>query len=339
MPSTEFIKSIHILLKLKKIIPDLITMRKIELVILFSFFLIIFAGCRGYKPGDEDTTTYGEISITVDETFAPVIESEVDTFEKIYKYAKIHVRYKPEAEVMNDLLADSSRFVIIPRKLNAEEKEYFKKIELVPKETKIFYDAIAVIVNNANKDTSLTFQTFKDIISGKIKSWKEVNKKSGLSDIQVIYDNPNSSTVRFVKERIGSQLSKNSYAVKNNPAVINYVSKNKNAIGLIGVNWVSDRDDTLSLSFLKSIKVVGLTSDLPNVDPYEYYQPYQAYIAQKFYPLYREVYIISREARAGLGTGLSAFIAAEKGQRIFLKSGLVPATMPIRLVEINRNKL
>ena len=126
-------------------------MRKFDIPLLFLFFLIMFSGCRGYKPGDEDTTTYGEISITSDETFAPVIESEVYTFEKIYGYAKIHVRYKPEAEVMDDLLADSSRFVIIPRKLNEEEKEYFKKVEIVPKEIKIFYDAIAVIVNNARE--------------------------------------------------------------------------------------------------------------------------------------------------------------------------------------------
>lgn len=313
--------------------------RKIDILFLILVFLIIYSGCRGYKPGDEDTTTYGEISITSDETFKPVIESEVDTFEKIYKYATIHVRYKPEAEVMNDLLADSSRFVIIPRKLNKEEEEYFKKIAIYPKQIKIFYDAIAVIVNNANKDTSLTFQTFENIVSGKIKSWKEVDKNSRLSDIQVIYDNPNSSTVSFVKEKIGDALSKNSYAVKNNPEVINYVARNKNAIGLIGVNWVSDREDTLSLSFLKTIKVVGLTSNLPNADPNEYYQPYQAYIAQKVYPLYRPVYIISREARAGLGTGLSAFMAGDKGQRIFLKSGLVPATMPVRLVKIYHDTL
>jgi phosphate transport system substrate-binding protein len=51
--------------------------------------------------------------------------------------------------------------------------------------------------------------------------------------------------------------------------------------------------------------------------------------------LYRTVYIISREARAGLGSGFTAFVAGDKGQRIILKSGLVPATAPIRIVEIN----
>jgi phosphate transport system substrate-binding protein len=315
-------------------------MRKFDtLLILLSIFLIGFYGCKSGKSNEEDTATYGDINITVDETFAPVIDSEVYTFQKIYQYAKINVRYKPESEVMNDLLADSSRFVIIARELNKEELKYFKNIELIPKQLKVFYDAIAVIVNKENKDTLLTFQKFRDIVTGKITKWKEVNPKSQSSVIKIIYDNPNSSTVRFVKEKIGGELAKNSYALNNSKSVIDYVAKNKDAIGLIGVNWISDRDDSLSLKFLRTIKVVGLTSELPNVDSKEYYQPYQAYIYQKFYPLYREVYIISREARVGLGTGLAAFIAGEKGQRIFLKAGLVPATMPIRLVEIDHDNL
>jgi len=314
-------------------------MRKVKIIVLFFFFLFVCNGCKNEKQGEDDTVTYGTISITVDETFAPVIDSEVDTFQKIYSYAKINVRYKPEIDVVNDLLADSSRFIILARKLKKEEMDYLKKEALYPKQIKIFYDAIAVIVNNSNKDTSISFQNLKDIASGKLKKWNELNPKSSPSDIQIIYDNPGSSTVRFMKEQINSELSKNSFALKSSAAVIDYVSKNKNAIGFIGVNWVSDQDDTLSLNFLKTVKVVGIKSELPNVNPNEYYQPYQAYIAQKFYPLYREVYIISREARAGLGSGLSAFISHEKGQRIFLKSGLVPATMPVRLVEIDHQEL
>ncbi len=57
-------------------------------------------------------------------------------------------------------------------------------------------------------------------------------------------------------------------------------------------------------------------------------------LLRKLYPLYREVYIISKEAYTGLGTGFTAFVASERGQRIVLKLGLVPATMPVRLVEL-----
>ena len=65
-----------------------------------------------------------------------------------------------------------------------------------------------------------------------------------------------------------------------------------------------------------------------------YYRPQQGFIYDKSYPFVREVYIISRETFAGLGSGFKNWICGEQGQRIVLKSGLVPATMPIRLVQI-----
>ncbi len=68
----------------------------------------------------------------------------------------------------------------------------------------------------------------------------------------------------------------------------------------------------------------------------DYLQPYKAYILMKKYPLSRTVYIISREGRTGLGSGFLAYVASDKGQRIVLKSGLVPATAPVRLVELKR---
>jgi phosphate transport system substrate-binding protein len=46
------------------------------------------------------------------------------------------------------------------------------------------------------------------------------------------------------------------------------------------------------------------------------------------------VYVISREARSGLGTGFASFVAGNAGQLIFLKGGLLPATVPIRSVRV-----
>jgi phosphate transport system substrate-binding protein len=62
-------------------------------------------------------------------------------------------------------------------------------------------------------------------------------------------------------------------------------------------------------------------------------------MAQGQYPLLRDVMIVSREARTGLASGFMAFMASDKGQRIVLKSGLVPATMPIRIIEVNHEPL
>jgi phosphate transport system substrate-binding protein len=125
-------------------------------------------------------------------------------------------------------------------------------------------------------------------------------------------------------------LPENVFAVKSNAAVVDYVSSHPEALGLIDVSWISDRDDATTNTFLGSVKVVGLSTGG------EYYKPFQAYLSQRQYPLLRDVYLISREGRTGLATGFTAFVASDKGQRVILKSGLVPATMPVRIVEINR---
>jgi phosphate transport system substrate-binding protein len=72
-------------------------------------------------------------------------------------------------------------------------------------------------------------------------------------------------------------------------------------------------------------------------DPKNFCKPYQGYIAERSYPFCRDVYMISRETFSGLGTGFVSFVAGDQGQRIILKSGLVPATMPVRLIEIRKD--
>jgi phosphate transport system substrate-binding protein len=269
----------------------------------------------------------GEIAISVDETFKPLIDSEVTTFEKIYTYTDVKVTYKPEADAFNDLLNGDIRLIIVSRSLNKDELEIFKRWEIVPKITKIAYDAVALIGTKDLKDSTLTIGDLKNILTG--------NNPESFKKTKIIFDNSKSSTVNFLKEKTGIvELSENCYALDSNNAVLDYISKEKNAIGVIGVNWISDKDDSSHLNFLKSFKVLEIHSS----DKAEYFKPYQAYIAQKFYPLWREVFIISKEAYTGLGTGFTAFVASERGQRIVLKFGLVPATMPVRLVELIENE-
>ena len=135
-------------------------------------------------------------------------------------------------------------------------------------------------------------------------------------------------------------LPKNSFEVKTCDAIIDYVAKNQNAIGIIGVNWISDDNDSVSNKFLDKVTVMELNSKTSfNKSADDFYKPYQAYIATKAYPLKREMYAITREPRAGLATGFASFLASEKGQRIFLRSGLVPATMPVRLVEVTNRDI
>ena len=281
-----------------------------------------------------DTPTSGSIRIAVDESFQPIIDTEIYTFTSLYTRAQIKPDYKPEYDVVDDFMNDSVKVIVTSRKLSDSQIQYLRDTLVMARTITFAYDALALITNKENKDTLINYNTVRDIFTGKTKSWKEVNPRSGLDRISIIFDNNKSGNIRYFKELFGisETLGSNFYALNNNAEVIDFVSRNPEALGIISVNWISDKDDSLSMSFVNKINVLAISQQFLNDG--SYYRPYQGSIYDKSYPFVREVYLVSRETHAGLGSGFIQWATAEQGQRIVLKSGLVPATMPIRLVQI-----
>jgi phosphate transport system substrate-binding protein len=279
-----------------------------------------------------DTTTSGEIKVAIDESLRPLMDAELQTFHALYKRASIEPLYLAVAEAIDALLNDSVRVAVVTRHLTEEERAYFEERRLVPRELDVALSAIALVVHKDNPDTLINTKQLQALLEGKITRWSDLGGKNS-AGIEIVFDNPNSGLIRQLKDSIArvDALPANTFAVENNAAVIDYVSQNPNALGLIGLEWISDQHDSLSNSFLKRIKVMAVAGDSAH------FKPYQAYLALKYYPLARRITMISREARAGLGTGFVSFVASEKGQRIVLKSGLVPVTMPLRVVQVNRS--
>ncbi len=312
--------------------------KKIQLAAVFTatvFFSMLSCGKKGSVPLDDPTS--GKIHITVDESYQPMMEAEIEMFESLYPHADIMVTYANEVKAFDDLIADSSRFIVVNRELNEQELDYFKKIELTPTTTNIAYDGLAFITNKENDIPGLLYSQVSDIFTGKIGTWDQIKAGMNKDSIRVIFDNPKSGNVRMVNEifKLNDKLPSNCFAVNSNPEVIDYVEKNKNAIGIISVNWISDDADTNTIAFLKKIKVLDISNEGQTIANATYHGPYQGYIAEGTYPFKRTAMIISREARTGLGTGFASFIAGDKGQRIILRSGMVPAMAPIRVVQIS----
>lgn len=297
--------------------------------------VLFLMGCGGDPLKQLDTPTRGTIKVAMDDSYRLVMESEIHTFEAIYKYAKFDTIYSTETEVFEYFMNDSAPLIVVNRKLTQRENEILTAQQIVPKTTLIAYDAVALIVNNENPDQKIPYDRIRDIFTGKITRWNQINPSSKLGEISVVFDHYKSGNPRYFKEKFElDSLPAICYAVQSNNEVINYVEHNKSAVGVISVNWVSDKRDSISNDFLNRIKVVGISPPGDNDPSANYYQPYQAYIAEGLYPFIRGVYCINRQTYSGLAFGLSAYVASHKGQLIILHSGLVPATQPIRIVEI-----
>lgn len=296
----------------------------IYFLMIFSIVIAAFSfyGCGdSSNSGAQETITSGTIHISVDESFKPVIDSQIKVFEAQNENAKIIVDYKPEAECLRDLTNDSVRMVIVTRGITREEENLMiKRYKFKPAFGRIAIDAVAVIVNNKTKDTLFTIPQ----IQGMLKGNNDLKYK-------VLLDGTTAtSTVRFVRDSLlkGENLSKNVVAAANSLGVIEYVSRHNDAIGMIGVSWIGNPEDTAQLSFLENVKLAEIEC---RGCVGKYVKPYQANIALGRYPMVRPLYYILKENFKGLGSGFANFLIYEKGQLIFKRAYLAPSRMPFEV--------
>ncbi|HYE53763.1 MAG TPA: substrate-binding domain-containing protein, partial [Chitinophagaceae bacterium] len=273
--------------------------------------------CQQGGSKSQETTSRGTINISVDESFKPIIDSQIRVFEASFPEAKIIAHYKPEAECLRDLANDSIRMVIVTRELNREEIDYYKSsIGYVPAMGLLAYDAVTVIANNKSKDSIFSMTDLRAILSG------------SRSDLKVVMDGLSAtSTVRYAVDSVlrGQPIGKNVVAAKSSQGVIDYVSNNADAIGFIGVSWIANPEDTTHLSFLQKVNIASLQCGICTNETYV--KPYQANIATRRYPMVRGLHYIVKENFRGVGSGFVNFLQYERGQLIFRRAYLWPARM------------
>lgn len=286
----------------------------------------LFAGCSQSPNQDaRDTTTSGSIHISVDESFKPIIDSQIKVFEASFPNAKIIAHYKPEADCLRDLSHDSTRMVIVTRKLNREEEKfYIDSLTYRPIMGLLAYDAVSVIVNNNSPDSVFSMDDIRSILAG-TSTYKLRPVMDGISA---------TSTVRFAIDSImrGQPLGKNVTAARSSQAVVDYVAGNPDAIGFIGVSWIGNKEDSNYVSFLQKVNIASVKCGICTRETYV--KPYQANIATKRYPMVRGLHYILKENYGGLGSGFANFLENERGQLIFRRAYLWPARMSFTVRDV-----
>lgn len=289
------------------------------------------------------TSTSGIATVVADPSFRNVIDDEIQVYEYIYRDANIIPFYADEKSAVDSLLDGKTKCIVISRELNDKELSYLKSKKINVKQSKIAIDALALIVNPENTVNVLSKKEVAEILEGRFTKWSEV-EPSKLGDITVVFDHQASSTVQYARDSImgGAKFGPNVGAQGSPEAVFDYVANNKNAIGIIGVNWISsdlkttelpqsDRikakaeslslNDTIANEFNTKVKVLKIRGN----EEVTAYQPYQAYIFSGEYPLYRPVYMIITATNGTLTHGFYSFVTGVQGQKLIQATGILPA--------------
>lgn len=298
-------------------------MKRIRYIFSAGFLFVLFS-CQNNTASVQQSYTSGYEQILVDESFAPIIEDQEYLFESTYADAKLDLVMKSENELLNLFLSDSIQVAVLSRLLTPEETKHFEGRNIKIRINRFAIDGIALITKNPSKDSTVLVQ---DII--------KVLKGTDSAIQSLVFDNANSSTVRYFKELAGVKElpAEGVYALKSNAEVIRYVHENPGSIGVVGVNWMVQPPTDLE-EIVEGLKILGVKNLEGQAGSDAFYKPTQNDIALGLYPLTRSLYIINCEGGAGLGTGFASFIAGERGQRVVLKSGLLPDSIPSREINI-----
>lgn len=291
---------------------------------LAMFLLLQACNQKATRVTEEDTVNSGTVKIAADESLQPMVDEENYVFKQLTPKANTVITYQPENSVLRLLLNDSVRLAILSRELTADETKLLKDRTLPPKVSRFAVDAITFIVNNASNDTLLTVNDIKKMLNGQTKT-----------STDIVFDNPNSSLVNYLKVFSGNKdlKLKNVFAVKTNKEVIKYISTHPQAIGITGFSWLNDPDSDYA-DAVKKVKIVAVKDESSKDAANQYFKPSQTTLALKQYPFIRGMYLINCTGKMGLGSGFVQFLMSERGQRVVLRSGILPDSLPQREINI-----
>jgi phosphate transport system substrate-binding protein len=300
-------------------------------ILVAAALVAILAGCQGDPP---ETPTKGYVTIVVSDAVAPLIAAEERIFEELYPDAHLTIETAPDREAIARLFnagaGDSITIIVTARPFNAEELEVKKRFKLQVREIPVAFDGVAVIVNNENPLRQLRTTELDSILTGSIASWDDVRGTTHKSPIKLVLPDINSADYEVVGTTIlkGARYATPAKTVGSSLEMIQAVLKDPDAIGIVGMAWLKEHGD--------QVRQVELGD--PNAPDSlgtrgKFFSPHPAYVYEQYYPIRRNVCIYSTADNYGPAAGFTSFVASAPGQKIVVNSGLVPATMPVRLVE------
>lgn len=307
-----------------------------------------------------NSSTSGTATFICDNTFENIFEQEVDVFEYQYPDAHLLVRYETQSAAFDSLFSMNTRTIVAARDITPEESRALtaryrneRNANVNVRSSKIAVDAVAFIVNTENTCEKLTVSEIADIVGGRTTRWAQL-EPSDLGRIRVVVDQTGSSLGTYLRDSLlnGGPLGDNVYSAGSIPEVFNIVENNKDAIGVLGVSWItSDLDsadvatdeqfaaDILSDSpvegatLTQRVKVLKVNRD----DQVRAYKPYQQYIFTGEYPFFRGIYMITTASTSNVAGGFYSFVTGPIGQKIIMKTGIMPARVSIQQVELGEN--
>ena len=240
------------------------------------------------------------VQIKGSDTILNTSQALVEEYMKTNKKARIAVTGGGSGVGIASLINKTADIAMASRNIKNSEIEALKNKGINIDEIVLGYDGITVIINHENHIKNLDMKTLAGIFSGEITNWKELGGDD--AKIVVLSRDSSSGTHAYFKEEVlrgGDSKSLIEYGqetlyMPSNQAILQEVANSKYAIGYIGMGYMNDTVDSLAINGVK-----------PTFDT----------VADKTYPIAREVYWYVDSNRDGVTKDVVDFAISNKGKK------------------------
>ena len=300
-------------------------------VLIAVVAVLTLHGC-GREPGST-TLTRGALRLGCDEAVAPVMNREVAEFKGQYPDADVIVLPGEARAVVADFASDSIRVIVLARAFNKEERDLLARAKVEFQEYEVARTAVAVVVHPGVPRKELRVGELDTIFAGAQTRWPGPQRLP----VRLAVTGLNSSVTEVFRSGVlkSGGYDPGAKSFGSEQEVIDYVSRTPGAVGIVSLNCLKGTEGRVTLVAVASAAMRPDSTTAPG----EYYSPAQAYVYLGYYPITAPVYLYSREVNRDIGLGFISFVASAAGQKVFQANGLVPVTMPVRLVQLTSQQV
>lgn len=287
-------------------------------ILLFSCLLLL-ASCQSSKKKlNYYDWNNGSVTITADSSLRFVLEQLVPIYENFYPKASVNFNYTSEDKAINDFKKKANTIIAIEKQLSKDEMQsaaFHQDTKII--ENIFAYDAIAVITNKSFTDSVFDIN-------------KTAQYLQSTSSTKLVFDNAQSGIAKTILQLSGVSAAdfKNAYALNNITDVLKYVAENKNAVGFIPYNLLSNRNEQEAKYIRSTYKFLAVAYKNNTI------ALSQENIANQKYPLIRPIVLYIGNCPEVVGQGFANFLFGQQISKALLLSGLVPVSIPAREVVV-----
>lgn len=274
---------------------------------------------------DKPLHTYGTLKISADPSYENVIKALTTIYNIEYPEVNFDIKYEIEELAIKDLYEGKTEFAVVSKPLTKDQEQFlYNKTKILYKASPIGLDATIFITSINNPKESISINEIKS------------NLYQENAAINLVFDYPNSANFNTINDKLGITAPKGKAikALKSAENVIDFVQQDQNAIGIIGLNTLSDKDNPKIKAYLNQVKILNVVDEKGNL-----VEPSRPNLRDGAYPFYRLIYFLKNEKGFGIGAGLTRFTGSQQGQLIIAKEDLQPYYLYKREVQLNSQSL